>query len=42
MNGYTPNPFYLLSRASGRTLLFNSVLVLLLVLRNTITILRRY
>jgi len=40
LNGYTPNPFYLLSRACGRTLLFNSVLILCLVLRYTITLLR--
>jgi len=42
LNGLTPNPFYLLSRANGRTLLFNSVLVVILVLRNTITLLRRF
>jgi len=42
LNGTTPNPFYLLSRACGRVLLFNTVLVLSLVLRNTITILRRF
>ena len=42
LNGLSPNPFYLLSRACGRLLLFNSVLVLVLVLRNTITILRRF
>jgi len=40
LNGWTPNPFYLLSRACGRTLLFNSVLILVLVLRYTITLLR--
>jgi hypothetical protein len=28
--GLTPNPFYLLSRACGRVLLFNSILVLVL------------
>ena len=39
-SGFTPNPMYLLSRACGRTLLFNSVLVLVLVLRYSITILR--
>ena len=42
LSGFTPNPFYLLSRACGRVLLLNSVLVLTLVLRNTITILRRF
>eukprot|EP00092_Neocalanus_flemingeri_P018191 GFUD01019688.1.p1 GENE.GFUD01019688.1~~GFUD01019688.1.p1 ORF type:complete len:1116 (+),score=193.24 GFUD01019688.1:205-3552(+) len=41
LNGFTPNPFYLISRACGRTLLFNSVLVVLLVLRNSISLLRR-
>jgi len=40
LSGFTPNPMYLLSRACGRTLLFNSVLVLVLVLRYSITILR--
>merc|ERR1719341_636424 len=42
LNGLTPNPFYLLSRACGRVLHFNTCLVLALVLRNTITILRRF
>ena len=40
LSGLTPNPFYLLSRACGRTLLFNSVLILILVLRYSITMLR--
>ena len=40
LSGFTPNMFYVLSRACGRTLLFNSVLVLVLVLRNSITLLR--
>ena len=40
LSGLTPNPFYLLSRACGRVLLFNSVLILILVLRYTITMLR--
>ena len=40
LSGLTPNPFYLLSRACGRTLLFNSVLILVLVLRYSITVLR--
>ena len=35
-------PFYLLARASGRTLLFNSILVLVLVLRYTNTVLRDF
>ena len=42
LSGFTPNIFYVLSRACGRTLLFNSVLVLVLVLRNSITLLRKY
>ena len=40
LSGLTPNPFYLLSRACGRALLFNSVLILVLVLRYSITMLR--
>ena len=36
-----PNIFYLISRACGRALIFNSVLILVLVLRNTITFMRR-
>merc|ERR1719419_1446665 len=42
LSGFTPNPFYMMSRACGRSLLFNSVLILLLVLRNTITLLRKF
>ena len=38
LNGFTPNIFYLVSRACGR----NSVLVLLLVFRNSITLLRKF
>jgi hypothetical protein len=30
LSGYTPNPLYLLSRACGRVLLFNSILILVL------------
>ena len=41
LSGLTPNPFYLVSRACGRVIMFNTVLVLALVLRNTITVLRR-
>ena len=41
LSGFTPNIFYVLSRACGRTLLFNSVLVLVLVLRTSITHLRQ-
>eukprot|EP00092_Neocalanus_flemingeri_P014374 GFUD01015505.1.p1 GENE.GFUD01015505.1~~GFUD01015505.1.p1 ORF type:complete len:1072 (-),score=233.84 GFUD01015505.1:230-3445(-) len=40
LNGLTPNPFYMLSRACGRTILLNSVLMILCVLRYSITILR--
>lgn len=40
LSGYAHNPFYMISRASGRTILFNSVLILVLVLRYSITILR--
>ncbi len=35
-----PNPFYMLSRANGRTLLFNSIMVLIVVLRYTVTKMR--
>ena len=41
LSGFTPNMLYVLSRACGRTLLFNSILVLVLVLRNSITFLRQ-
>lgn len=40
LDGSSPNPFYLLSRGCGRVILFNSVLVLFLVLRYTMTIMR--
>ena len=40
LDGTTPNPFYLLSRGCGKTLLFNSVLILVLVLRYTLTTFR--
>ena len=40
LSGTTPNPFYMLSRANGRTLLFNSTIILVLVLRYTVTKLR--
>ena len=42
LEGLTPNPFYTLSRANGRVLLLNSVLVMLTVLRYTITLLRKF
>ena len=40
LDGTMPNPFYMLSRANGRTLLFNSTLIIMAVLRYTITKLR--
>jgi hypothetical protein len=40
LSGTTPNPFYMLSRANGRCLLFNSTIILVLVLRYTVTKLR--
>ena len=40
LNGF-PNIFYLISRACGRALIVNSVLILVLVLRNVVTFLRR-
>ena len=40
LDGSKPNPFYMLSRANGRCLLFNSMMVLIVVLRYTITSLR--
>ena len=41
LSGFIPNIFYLISRACGRALIFNSILILVLVLRNTITFMRR-
>ena len=35
-----PNPFYLLSRANGRCLLFNSTMILIVVLRYTVSKMR--
>ncbi len=40
LTGSVPNPFYMMSRANGRCLNFNSTIVLVLVLRYTITKLR--
>ena len=40
LDGTTPNPFYMLSRGCGKTLCFNSALILALVLRYTLTKLR--
>ena len=41
LDGVTPNFFYMVSRACGATLKLNSVLILVLVLRYTITMLRK-
>ena len=41
LNGYIPNAFMLVARACGRTLSFNSALILVLVLRTAITSLTR-
>ncbi|XP_040567795.1 NADPH oxidase 5 [Lepeophtheirus salmonis] len=40
LTGAKPNGFYMMSRANGRTLLFNSMMILVLVLRYTITKMR--
>lgn len=42
LDGYIPNFFYLTSRACGKALLFNSTLILVLVLRKSITALTRF
>jgi len=42
LSGYIPNFFYLTSRACGKALIFNSVLILVLVLRKSITTLTRF
>ena len=34
LDGTKPNPFYLFSRANGRTLLFNSTMIIVVVLRS--------
>ena len=41
LSGYIPNFFYLVSRACGKALIFNSALILVLVLRKTIPLLTR-
>ena len=41
LNGLNPNFFYIISRGTARTILFNTFLVLVLVLRYTITFLRK-
>jgi len=41
LDGVTPNPFYMVSRGFGRTLLFNSVFIILPVLRYSISMLRK-
>ena len=40
LNGFTPNVPYMLSRATGKNVLYLSILVIMLVLRKTITLLR--
>jgi len=40
LNGTAPNIFYVFSRANGRTLLFNCTMIMVVVLRYTITMLR--
>jgi len=40
LNGYTPNPLYMISRAMGRAILFNVVISLIFVLRYLMTFLR--
>ena len=40
VDGSTPNLFYMLSRSAGKNILALSVIVIMLVLRNTITLLR--
>jgi len=40
LNGYTPNVFYMISRACGRAILFNTVVSLVFVLRYLMTFLR--
>eukprot|EP00092_Neocalanus_flemingeri_P001546 GFUD01001648.1.p1 GENE.GFUD01001648.1~~GFUD01001648.1.p1 ORF type:complete len:1115 (+),score=222.73 GFUD01001648.1:61-3405(+) len=42
LNGFTPNFFYMTSRACGKTILALSIIVLMLVLRKTITVLRNF
>ena len=40
LNGFTPNIYNMIARASGKNVLALSVIVIILVLRKTITILR--
>ena len=40
LSGFTPNLFYMFSRATGKNILALSVIVIMLVLRHTITLLR--
>lgn len=42
LSGFTPNIFYMLSRAAGKNILALSIIVIMLVLRHSITILRNY
>ena len=39
LNGFTPNVPYMLSRATGKNVLYLSILAIMLVLRKTITLL---
>ena len=40
LSGFTPNVLYMFSRAAGKNILALSIIVIILVLRNTITFLR--
>ena len=40
LSGFTPNLFYMISRAAGKNILVLSIIVIMFVLRNTITFLR--
>ena len=42
LNGFTPNVLYMLARATGKNVLYLSILVILLVLRKSITFLRNH
>lgn len=40
LSGFTPNLFYMVSRAAGKNILFLSIIIIMFVLRNSITFLR--
>ena len=40
LSGFTPNLFYMVSRAAGKNILFLSIIIIVFVLRNSITFLR--